>query len=318
MLRKFVVAVSILMIMHQNAYSDTITLKGGEEVKGIIVEEYADRVVMSTYEGEKTFPKDKIESVYYDLIEQNLLKLGDSHMKRREFEKAYFYYEKASKANPSFKPARDRMNYVTGYLFRRREQEKMEAIKRREDFEKWPYEGEGSNKYGENSTKEIDNVFGLKISEDKGDAIVDSVRKFFPAYSAGIQKGDKVISVWGHLAGYMSKEDVADLILKESVGEIKITVERDISVTKEKPFTKGYQDILGGKLDMLSDGLTIVELNGKGPGDKAGLKKYDLIRAINGSLTRYMPIDDAIQIIENRNDGSILFTIQRRMTMWRK
>lgn len=318
MLKKVVLTVAILMIMHQSVYSDTITLKVGKEVKGIIVEEYADRVVMSTYEGEKAFPKNEIVSIYYDSIEQNLIKLGDSHMKRREFEKAYFYYEKASKTNPNFKPARDRMNYVTGYLFRRREQEKLEAIKRRGDFEKWPYGGEGSNKYDQNPTEEIATSFGLKISEDKGRAKVDWVQKFSSADSAGIKKGDEVISVWGYLAGYMSAEDVADLILKESVGEIKITVERDIELKKEKPFTKGYQDVLGGKLDMLLDGLTIVELNDGGPGNKAGLKKDDLITMINGSSTRYMPINDAIQIIEKHSNESISFTIQRRTTMWRK
>jgi C-terminal processing protease CtpA/Prc len=273
---------------------------------------------MSTYEGEKTIPKNEISSVYYDLIEQNLLKLGDSHMKRREFEKAYFYYDKARKANPDFQPARDRMNYVTGYLFRRREQEKRDVIKRRGEFEKWPHGNEDPKKYKNNPAKDIWDLFGLKISENKGYIEVEGVQKFSSAYSAGIEQGDKLVSVWGHLAGYMSADAAASLILKESVGEIKIVIERDVNLKKEKPFVKSYQDILGGKLDMLLDGLTLVEVNSGGPADKAGLKKDDLITAIDGSSTRYMPINDAINIIENRNNESVLFTIQRRMTMWRK
>jgi len=91
--------------------ADAIYLKDGKEVKGIVVEEYADRVVISTYEGEQMLPKSDIDNIEYDFVEQNLVKLGDRYKERHEFEKAYFYYEKAIKTNPDYKVARERMNY---------------------------------------------------------------------------------------------------------------------------------------------------------------------------------------------------------------
>src|SRR4030042_5854565 len=104
-----------------SASADTVYIKDGEEIKGIVVEEYTDRLVISTYEGEKTFFKKNIDRIIYDLTEQNLVMLGDKCMSREEFEKAYFYFDKAGRENPGYQLASDRMNYVTGYFFRKDE-----------------------------------------------------------------------------------------------------------------------------------------------------------------------------------------------------
>ena len=61
------------------ALGDTVYLNDGKEKKGIVVEDYTDRIVLSTYEGEKTLFKKNISKVVYDLTEQNLVKLGDKY-----------------------------------------------------------------------------------------------------------------------------------------------------------------------------------------------------------------------------------------------
>lgn len=299
------------------ALADVIYLKNGKEIKGIIVEDYKDRVMISTYEGEKTVPKKDIQKMVYDLIEQNLVKMGDTYMSRREYEKAYFYYEKARKANPDYKLAREKLNYVMGYLFRKREKEKLDDIKRRQEFEKWPSE----RRKGEEEKdieKELEDSTGIEITEEENRIKIKKVLEDSPADVAGLKANDILISLWGKFTGYMSEEEVARLLVEEGVGELKIAMERDVTVKKEAGFDRNYKNIIGGKINVLENGLTISDLEHEGRGWKAGLKNKDLIIAINGTQTRYMPLKTAVRIIENRNNDKLIFTVQRDVTMWRK
>ena len=42
-----------------------------KRVKGVVVEDYDDRIVLSTIDGEKSIMKQKIERILYDMDEQN-------------------------------------------------------------------------------------------------------------------------------------------------------------------------------------------------------------------------------------------------------
>lgn len=307
MLRKIItyIGLNIFLLSATLVFADTVSLKNGEEIKGIVVEEYKDRVVVSTYEGEKGILKADIREILYDMPEQNLVKLGDTCLARREYEKAYFYYEKAHHTNPSHRIARDKMNYVMGYLFRRREQDKLEDVKRRRDFDSWP---PAPPEPEETLEKKLEDIIGIRLNEEKNRVKITKVRKGSPAFTVGLEKNDVLVSVWGRLTGYMSVESVARLLLEESFGEIKMGIEREIALKNEPPFT----------LDMLVNGLTLVAVKRGGKGQKAGLVKGDLITAINGTSTRYMPLKDAIKMIENPKRDTVVLSIRREVTIWRK
>ena len=312
---KLYIITLVLIGFATSSFSDTIQLTSGEKVMGIIVEEYADRVVVSTFEGEKIVHRNNIKSLYYDQMEQNLIKLGDKYFGRGEYDKAYFYYEKATKVNPELKIARDKMNFIMGHLFRKKEEAKEDSVKRRQEFEEWtpdkPQTVEGAD-----FKKELYEDIGFRISDKNNTIRVRSLRKGSPAEISGLKNNDILISVWGRLTGYMNEKDVATMLLKESGGEIKIVAERYILVNKKKPIIKNYRDIIGGRLDMLIEGLTVVELGELGAGKNAGLKEGDLIVAIDGKSTRYMPIKEAIDIIEDTKKDTVIFTIRREMTIW--
>jgi len=105
--------------------------------------------------------------------------------------------------------------------------------------------------------------------------------------------------------------------LEESSGEIKIGIEREIAVKKGKR-DASYQNIIGGKLGMLINGLTVTDLEDAGPGRKAGLLKGDEIIAINGTPTRYMPFKEAVQTIQKCRGSEVTFNVARDATLWRK
>ena len=292
--------------------ADSIMLSNGEEVKGIVVEEYDDRIIISTYEGEKEIFKDKVRTISFDLPEQNLAKLGDNAMAKREYEKAYFYYSKAGKINPDYIYARDKMNYIMGYLFRREEEGKLKSVERMQELENWKRPVKKTS-----CEKELKGCLGIELEEKGGNAVIQKIVKHSPAYSAGLREGDRLVSVWGRLTGYMSPEDIARLLIEESPGEIKLTFERTVILNKSK-LPEGYSSIVGGKLDMRFDGLTVTNLRENGPGYAAGLRENDLVVAINGESTRYMPIKDAVRKIEDKNYDKVRFGIVRETAMWRE
>ena len=313
-MKKILLICCVFMLFAVSAFADTVQFKNDEELKGIVVEEYVDRIVISTYEGEKTIPKDGIRKIIYDLPEQNLIKLGDVYMARRELERAYFYYEKALQANSKSAIARDKMNYITGYLFRRLQQDKLREVKRRGELEKWPG---GAPAEEESLEEKLIEKVGIRVDEDDNRMKVKEVKIASPAYRAGLRKNDIMVSVWGKMTGYMSKDALWRLFLEEGVGEIKTTIERAVVLNKEKTAGKNYRHIIGGKLDMLPDGLTLIALDSGGIGEKAGLGKGDLIIALNGASTRYMPLLDAIKKIESRSEKAITLTVRRDTTIWR-
>jgi len=289
-------------------------LKNGKEVKGIVVEEYDDRLVMSTYEGEKTFFKKQIQKIKYDLQEQNFEKLGDKYMSQGRFERAYYYYNKALKVNPDYKRASDKIAYIRSLPYRSFRQGRENEIARVRFMEK-----QTKKKTEEEQTLEekLKSVTGLSIAEENGRIEVVEVKKKSPGSMAGIRKNDILAAVWGRFTDYMPEYDVARLLLKGGPGEIRLTIERDIVLKKGQKRPGKYSDIINATLKMLPNGLTVLSVKPDGVGWKIGLKKHDLVIAINGSGTRYMPFDEVVQIIEKRENDIIEFTIRRAATIWR-
>ena len=49
-----------------SAFADTIVLKDSTKTKGLVVDEYVDRIVVSTYEGEIFLSRSDIEDIIYE------------------------------------------------------------------------------------------------------------------------------------------------------------------------------------------------------------------------------------------------------------
>lgn len=309
------ISACIFLLGTSASFPDTIYLKDGKEVKGIIVEEYSDRIVMSTYKGEKPIEKRIILKMEYDMPEQNLVKLGDKYMSLRQYGKAYFYYDKALKANPDYKPARDKINYVTGYFFRSKQQEKIKDVEKMQELEDWPVSAQRSDEDYEALLLEH---MGIRIGQKSGYTKITKVSKNSPADRAGVKQGDFLVSVWGQLAGYMSLEEIGSFLMKKAIGEIRVGIQRNVKIKKDRPYQRSYKNIIDGKMDMLFDGLTVTEIADGGRGKKAGLRKNDLVVAINGAPTRYMPFQKAARLIEDRKHNPAVLTVRRDVTIWRE
>lgn len=292
--------------------SDTIYTKDNREIKGIIVEEYKDRVLMSTVDGERAIMKPDIRELYFDTEEQNLVKLAEQARDRGDFIKAFVYYDKAFKMNPDSKAAKDGVVFLQGYLFKKDIAKKEEAVNRHNEFEE---KGAGyitikteEERFREELEK-LKNTAGITLQSNAGVTQIENVMQGSPAYEAGVRKGDILIAVWGKLVGYLSLQEVVETLLEKTSLETKCTIERTVDLNAND---------IGIELKMQFDGLTVTAVKDDSPAQAAGLKQNDIITCVNGQNTRYMPIKKALELIKKSKGGTVRLVFKREIVMWGK
>jgi len=118
-------------------YSDTLIMKDKSEIKGLVVDEYVDRITLSTVDGEKVFLRKDIDVIEYDAPEQNFMQLGREYELRGVYDKAAFYYKKASNLNPDYKNARDAFLAIQAKVWKQESEITEKEINRREMIKDW-------------------------------------------------------------------------------------------------------------------------------------------------------------------------------------
>ena len=296
------------------SYADTVYTEDGKELKGIVVEDYRDRIVLSTAAGEITLMKSDIRELYFDSEEDNLIKLAEQARERKDYLKAFVYYDKALRLNPRSKAAMDGVVFLQGYLFRKEEARKEEDVKKSEAIENYgamiPEELDAEEKAKE-AAANLKKTIGITLKIEAGLPVVDSVQPKSSAAESGIKKNDRLIAVWARLAGYLSMAQVMDMLLDKPSLELKVTIERVFDVKLDRG------NATGASLSMEFDGLTVGGVKEGGPAFLAGIKKGDLITAVNGQSTRYMPLDKAKDLIRHSKEGYVKFNIRREALIWR-
>lgn len=308
----FLLVTGYCLLFTVNASADTIYTKDRRELKGIAVEDYRDRLILSTADGEITIMKSDIAELVFDNEEDNLIKLAQLAQTKGDFIKAYTYYDMAYKLNPDSKAAKDGVVFLQGYLFRKGQVEKEELVRRHEDFERRgeaiEAERADEEKFKEASAR-LKNLIGISLAMKAGLPEIYTIERRSPAYEAGMRQGDLLVGVWGKLTGYMPLKEVMDILLEKPALEIKCTIERNIDIA-------GRDDI-GASFRMEFDGLTVSGVKEGSPSFEAGLKKGDLVTAIDGEPTRYMPIKKAVESIRGSKKGRVKLTVRRELILWR-
>jgi len=290
-----------------NLYADTIFIKDGSEMKGIVVEEYKDRIVLSTEEGEKTIMREDVTNIAYDLEEQNLVAMADKMMKQGDYDKAYYYYEKARKINPDFKDAIDGANYVLGYKYRKETTKKIAHVKWSQtvdDFNSAKQESAGTEE-GESFNAKLKKEIGLELDNADEKVVVKYVYEGTPANKAGLRKGDIISSIWGKLAGYMTADEIARQFLKAENLEMKIQIDRTVNVKKGA--------LQQNQMDIAVDGAYLKNIKTDTAAYKAGLRDDDIVLAVDGKSIRYTPLKDVQKLLGKANRK---MTVRRDMTIW--
>ena len=305
--------------MASSLFADTVFTKTGKEIKGLVVDEYTDRIALSTVDGEKDILRSDIERIEYDAPELNFMQLGRSYDAKGWYDKAAFYYKKAMEVNPNYKEAREA--YIASHAKMWRQEEKLtkKAVERQTMAMDW-WKGRYKKPVSESKDKSslLKETIGLSLVEKGGVFAIRDVRPYSSAAKAGIRDGDLLVGIWGRLIRYSSIDDVMDELLGPKYSEVRVTVEKEIVIKIDNTVEDLYEN-LGILLGFEYEGLMAKEVIKDGAGYSAGFKKGDFVIAIDKNFTRYLPLDSVIALIKSaRNNNDIRFTVRRKVNLRRE
>jgi len=316
----FVYVVVLVVVSEYFVAADTVHLIDGSETKGIVVENYHNRIVLSTFEGEKEIEKTSIKDILYDRREQNLLKLGDYHQEKGNFLQAYSYYKKAYEINPDYKEVRDKFIYARSIFLKNPEKQFKSDMARKQALFKETGKVYNPVIKEKNDIPEtvLKNKIGIVLYEDDYMPKIASVVPLSSGSQSGIKTGDIIFSIWGKMTGYLDLDIVVDMIINNPSPEIALTIKRRIQISRLKGLARG-SDEPGISIGIIEEGLAVKAVRPGSDSAKNGLLEGDIITNINGEPTRYMPLNTAaFKIQENFVSDKLQLDILRSVYLWRK
>lgn len=316
---RYIFLIIMIVFMASMLFADTIIIKDGKKIKGLVVDEYVDRVTLSTADGERDVFRKDIERIEYDTPEQNFMQLGRAYDAKGWYDKAAFYYKKAMEINPDFKEARESYLASHAKMWRQEERRTRKELKHRNMIMDW---WENRNKKAapeaESKASLLKDTLGISLIEKDGIFQIEDVRPYSSADKAGIEEGDLLVGIWGKLIRYNKMDQVMDELLGPKYSEVRVVIEREIQVVTEGN-TKNLYKELGIILGFEYEGLTVKDFISEGKGERLGFKKGDYVTAIDKKDTRYLPLDSVIALINSsKNDSNIVFTVQRKLNLRRE
>jgi tetratricopeptide (TPR) repeat protein len=301
-------------------FADTIVLKNGKELKGLVVERHADRVIVSTENGELPILLRGIKDIQYDEPDQNFIETGKRYEAEGKFEEALVFYEKALAENPKSEDARVAASGVKSKFFStvtegpRNEVEKQQLI-----YESWgksrPVDTLIKERTVENA-KLLKNNMGLTLKR-KGDwVVVENADSRKAAAQAGLKRNDRLVAVDNTSLRYLSPEIVMRYFLVPQYSSFMLRYERDIVVRPEEG--AALKD-LGLKLSLQYDGVVIESIKDKSAAAAAGVREQDWLVSVQGQSTRYLALPKTAALIEEAaKGGAVMLTVRRSCFLARK
>ncbi len=294
--------------------ADTVIKNDREKVKGVVVEEYVDRVVISTTDGEKEILRSDIEKIDYDLEEQNLTRLGDQYQDKGMYQDAYHYYSQALKINPDYKSAKDGLDYSSNLMQQFSRKMKSDHVKRMELERDWRM---GVSVAEDTMAEDLREVLGFSVEPDGAGFNVTDVSLASPAWKGGLRKGDSIVAVWGRLIGYTKPEVFMKRILLPEVREVKVTIIRGKEINV-KNASGNAEATIGSRLGYSkTEGFEFLYVAPGGPADAAGIEKGDVVARIDGKSTRYMSLEELENLFVSKKGGPLDLGIKRELSIWK-
>lgn len=309
----------ILIFTSKVTVADRIVYRDGRALKGVVVENYADRITLSTFEGEKSIMKSDISDVEYDSLEYNFLDLAQQCQDQDNFERAYFYYGEAHKLNADSNMAKDGLALTYQTLFKKKQRLKEKEVEKRNIFERFRRTGQLAKEDAIKDKAEIlKNSIGIELRVGEINPQVLKVKRGSAAEESGISPGDKIIAVWSRLTGYLDKDEVISRLIDSRQREVKVDIERKMKVAKRRQVSpKGVTHLVGASFAVEWDGITVKAVVPGGPAASAGLKIGDLVEKIENQSCRYMDLQSMHKLMQEAA-GKVNFVIRRDVTIWKR
>lgn len=304
----FFILLGFAIFLPKNTYADTVYLKDGANLKGIVVANYKDRILYSTIDGEKEILKSEIGRIEYDEALDNLIKMGDSSFEKGYYRTAFKYYLMAQEINPDIPSLNDKIFHTETIIAKAPELRKREHLAMKNEIISGRTSSFSPVKRYE-LEKELKRDMGIAVSRNEdGRFYVEGLTKNSSFRKAGVRDGDAMISVWSLLCSYLVFEDLCGILTRPEEAMIALVIERKLTLRDDLPFN--------AKIAMKWEGATIDTVKGKGAAKKTGLKEEDLIIAVGDTPIRYTPLKNVLKMINERRPGTTI-TVQRKLTVFK-
>jgi hypothetical protein len=313
--------VASVFLCSSQLYADTVQLKDGNELKGLIVEKHEDRIILNTEKGETPVLKNTIQNISYDDPEQNFMQIGEAHEAARHFGEALAYYERALEANPNFDDAKKATVRVRNRVWSRALAAPKNEIERRQTlYDLWD-QGGPSESFAKKETRAPKTLLreGLGVElECQGDWV--RLAQVFPkkdaASAAGLKKNDRLAAMDGMSMRYLSPDVVQDKLLYPRYSNFSLEFERDCALMKTG-FEREFSEF-GLDLKLEYQGVVVQSVKKGSLADKAGLKGQDLLVAVNGNSIRYLPLAKLMPVIAGAKNDTVILSVRRSVILTRR
>ncbi len=288
-IRPGIAALAVTLALVPPALADVVYFESGETLKGLVVEEHRDRVVVSTEGGERTILRGEVDEIFFSDPERNYLYLGRQAMEQGEFSLARGFLRKALQIHPQLSEAEDALHRLEEL------QRRVEAVGRR------PVDWAAA----------LEGQLGLALSVSDSLPVVASVRTGSAAEQAGVRAGDALAFCWGFSLAFLTPEQAAEELVGEPGTGVKITLQRQVDLPAGDGAGRRWPQV---ELEMERLGLTVRAVGAGGAVEKAGLSAGDRIIRIGEEPTRYMPLATArSRLAQARGKGIRLILHRDRM-----
>lgn len=291
----------IFLIFAPQVFADSAYLASGDIVKGVVVEEHCDRIVLSTYKGEAEILNFSIDQIFFDNEEQNYAYLGDKALNKGEFGLALGLYQKSAQINPDYERVHGAFLRLTDALSRQK-----------------------LNIKPQDAIKKLDEQLGINIEKFKDKIRAGFVRNDSSAAKAGISAGDVINNVWDASLMFMDTQSAAEIMLGAPSTPVRLTLEKNITLpVGPLPWYKKIFSFLrfhdfGFKLSLRPSGLSVVSVKPDSVAYKSGFIVGDEITRIDNEPVRYMPVSMVRKKIFESKLKNVVITIKRQAIVIRE
>jgi tetratricopeptide (TPR) repeat protein len=306
----------LISFLFTPVFADTIVLKNGERIKGLILDEFKDRIVLSTAYGEKVFMKNNLKNAIYDSDTKALYRRAVNYERRGEYIKAYYAYEEVIESDPDMRFARYRMIYLENFLGKQFKKDLFNEFYRRKKCDEQSDEKVFSKRLFDEVGVSLDTTGQYPTIVKLNEEIINGATR-------KLTEKDRIISVWGEMTAYMDIREISSRLTLP--GEVKFTIERDLCVDiPEKkgfglnPFRSKLSKLVGADILLEKYGFVISSINKSGAFYHGGIREGDRICFVDGIDVNFMPYENIQDMILGSMGGTADISVRRNMSFWKK
>lgn len=289
-------------------------------MKGLVVEQHADRIILSMEKGEVPILLSRILEIQYGDLAQNLMQVGRAYESQGKLGEALAYYEKAMEINPELEEAaKAAMGVRNRFWSAASEGPRDEMEKKQLLYDAWGQGRSFEELIGKQKAVDVQALkerLGVALERTGDWTRLNFVDPKKDAALVSLKKNDRLISVDGQSLRYLSVDVVRKNLLVPRYANFVLEYERDCFVHKDSASQK-LKD-LGSQLKLEHKGLVVRSVKAKSPAETAGLKKGDLLTQVDGESTRYLPAKKVIELIEDPEKETVVFTVRRSALLTRR